>query len=261
MSRAGSRASGVGASVDARAPVLDVEQLRAGYGGEAVLEDVSLEVPIGEWFALLGPNGSGKSTLLYCIAGLLAPTAGEIRLSGHSLARSAKGAKRTLGYACAPEHLPPLLTGRQCLEVHAAAKGVRAIEPDVIALAQSLDLAPRLDGYVDGYSLGTRQKLCILIALIGTPRLIVLDEAFNGLDPASARTVKQHLRGLVGRGSASVVLATHALDVVERYADRAALLLEGRLVHEWCAAEIASLGRSDAGFEAAVASAARPFAG
>lgn len=257
MRAADDRSSVDAAPVSDAPPALGIERLHAGYDGVPVLEDLSLEVPLGQWLAVLGPNGSGKSTLLYCVVDLLAPTAGEIRLGGHSLATSATAAKRTLGYAPAPEHLPRRLTGRQCLEVHAAAKGRRAIDPDVIGLADSLAVAGRLDRFVDTYSLGTRQKLAILLALIGAPRLIVLDEAFNGLDPASADTVKHHLRSLVSAGRASVVLATHSLDVVERYADRAALLLDGHLVHEWDAAQIASLRRSESGLEAAVADAAR----
>jgi ABC-2 type transport system ATP-binding protein len=245
------------APVDGNVPVLAVERLWASYGGEPVLEDVTLTVPLGEWFALLGPNGSGKTTLLHCVAGLLAPLAGGVRLSGISLEEHPREARRTLGFACAAERLPPLLTGRQCLEVHAAAKAVRAIDRDVIDLAQCLDLAEGLDRYVETYSLGTRHKLAILLALIGAPRLILLDEAFNGLDPDSAQRVKQHLRGLVSRRRSSVVLATHALDVVERYADRAALLLRGRVVQEWHAAELATLRQTQGGLEGAVAGAAR----
>lgn len=240
-----------------RTPIVCIERLRAGYHGQVVIEDVSLQVRLGEWFALLGPNGSGKSTLLYCVAGLLSPLGGEIRLAGSSLAEHPRDAKRVLGFACAPERLPGLLTGRQCLEVYAAAKGIRRLDGEVIALANALGLEPLLDRYVDTYSLGMRQKLAILLALIGAPQVIVLDEAFNGLDPASARTVKQHLRERVGARRASVVLATHALDVVEGYADRAALLLNGRVAYEWHAEELAALKRSSTGLEEAIAAQAR----
>ncbi|HUN27881.1 MAG TPA: ABC transporter ATP-binding protein [Steroidobacteraceae bacterium] len=238
------------------APVLRVEKLTAGYGTVPVLSDVSLEVQRGEWVALLGPNGSGKSTLLYCIAGMLHPLAGEVELCGHPLARAGRAAKRLLGFGCAPERLPGLLTGRQCLEVHAAAKGVRAIDADVLAMIDTLSFATYLDRFVDTYSLGTRQKLAVLLALVGAPRLIVLDEAFNGLDPASSRALKQHLRTLVAARRASVLLATHALDVVERYADRAVLLLAGRIVKAWSASDLSALRSSADGLEAAIAAAA-----
>lgn len=236
-------------------PVLRMVGVTAGYGSGPVVQAVSLEIPLGEWAALLGPNGSGKSTLLYCIAGMLRPSAGTIELCGCSLARQAPAAKRSLGFGCAPERLPGLLTGRQCLEIYAAAKGVREIDREVLDLAESFQLARLLDQFVDTYSLGTRQKLAVLLGLIGQPRLIVLDEAFNGLDPASARTLKQHLRSRVDARRASVLLATHALDLVERYADRAALLLSGRIAKVWGRLEIATLRESEGGLEAAMAAA------
>ncbi len=221
-------------------PALRITGLTAGYGAQPVLHELSLEVPAGQWCAVLGPNGSGKSTLLYSVAGLLRPRSGQIELSGVSLQSAPAAAKRTLGFACAPERLPDLLTGRQCLQVYAAAKGLREIDGEVLELGGALSVAGQLDAFVDTYSLGTRQKLAVLLALIGAPRLIVLDEAFNGLDPASAGILKRHLRRLVDERRAAVLLATHALDIVERYADRIALLLAGRIVREWSAPELAA---------------------
>jgi ABC-2 type transport system ATP-binding protein len=238
------------------APALHVADLVAGYGTRPALHDVSLSVPLGEWLALVGPNGSGKSTLLYCIAGLLQPWRGEIALCGISLTQNARAAKRVLGFGCTPERLPGLLTGRQCLEVYAAAKGLRAIDPEVLELIGGFALGSLLDQFIDTYSLGTRQKLAVLLALIGAPRLIVLDEAFNGLDPASAKLLKHHLRARVETERASVLLATHALDVVERYADRAALLLSGRLVKTWSTEDMRSLRHTGNGLEDAIAAAA-----
>jgi len=236
----------------AEGTVLRVAGLGAGYGGEPVLNDVSIEMSAGEWVALLGPNASGKSTLLYCVAGMLQPDAGDIEICGVSLERDARVAKRSLGFGCAPERLPGLLTGRQCLEVYAAAKGVRQIDGDVLQLLETFKLPPLLDQFVDTYSLGSRQKLAVVLALIGAPRVIVLDEAFNGLDPASARTLKRHLRNLVETRGASVLLATHSLDVVEHYADRAALMLAGRIVKVWSAEDIRALQESGGNLEEAV---------
>ena len=237
-------------------PALRIANLAAGYGAQPVLKDVSLSVPAGEWLALLGPNGSGKSTLLYCVAGMLQPTTGEVELCGVSLVRDPRSAKHALGFACAPERLPGLLTGRQCLEVYAAAKGLRQVDAEVLDLMERFAFAPMLDRFVDTYSLGTRQKLAVLLALLGAPRLIVLDEAFNGLDPASAKTLKRHLRTLVDTRRTSVLLATHALDVVERYADRAALLLAGRIVKDWSAAEVTALRATEDGLEEAISAVA-----
>ena len=160
-----------------------VRSLHAGYDKLVVLDGVDLEVARGEWLALLGPNASGKTTLLHCIAGMLVPSAGSISICGHSLRQQAMAAKGALGFGCAPEYLPDLLTGRQCLEVYAAAKGLAAIDRDVLALAEEFAFSPMLDRFVGSYSLGTKQKLAVLLALLGEPALVVLDEAFNGLDP------------------------------------------------------------------------------
>ncbi len=237
--------------------VLKVQQLHAGYDKHRVLMDVNLTVARGEWVALLGPNASGKTTLLHCVVGTMKATSGSIAICGHSLREDPAGAKGKLGYACAPERLPALLTGRQCLEVYAAAKGLSAIGEDVLQLAERFQYLSMLDRFVGAYSLGTRQKLAVLLALLGEPELIVLDEAFNGLDPASALALKHFLRDRVAEGKCSVLLATHALDIVERYADRAALLLHGRIAHEWRKEELAAMrASSEEGFEAALAAVA-----
>jgi ABC-2 type transport system ATP-binding protein len=233
-----------------------VRSLHAGYDKLVVLNGVDLEVARGEWLALLGPNASGKTTLLHCIAGMLVPSAGSISICGHSLRQQAMAAKGALGFGCAPEYLPDLLTGRQCLEVYAAAKGLAAIDGEALALAEEFAFSPMLDRFVGSYSLGTKQKLAVLLALLGEPALVVLDEAFNGLDPASALVLKRHLRSRVCAGRCGVLLATHALDVVERYSDRAALLLNGRIAREWSREELAALRAAPGeGLEVALAAA------
>ncbi len=234
---------------------LQIAGLRAGYGTRVVLESISLSLGAGEWFVLLGPNGCGKTTLLDCVAGGLVPAAGSIRIAGCSLGEDPAGAKRRLGFACAPERLPGLLTARQCLEVHAGAKRIAAVDAEVMALAEELKFSPYLDSFVDTLSLGTRQKLAVLLGLVGDPTLIVLDEAFNGLDPASSLVLKRHLRNRLEQRGATLLLATHALDIVERHADRAALLIDGRLAMEWQSGELAAIRAAGSGFDAALAQA------
>ena len=237
------------------APILEIQGLRAGYGRRTVLENISITLQAGEWFVLLGPNGCGKSTLLDCVASRLTASGGEIRIAGHCLKLNPYDAKLKLGYGCAPDVLPALLTARQCLEVHAGAKGLQAIGDDLFALADDLKFTPYLESFVDTLSLGTRQKLAVLLALVGDPQLIVLDEAFNGLDPASALVLKRHLRTRIERRGAALLLATHSLDIVEHYADRAGVLIEGRLKHVWPKDELQRLRATQADFEAALAAA------
>jgi ABC-2 type transport system ATP-binding protein len=119
------------------------------------------------------------------------------------------------------------------LEVYAAAKELERIDSTVLELAAALKFTQYLDHYVDTYSLGTRQKLSILLALLGSPPLLVLDEAFNGLDPASSLVLKRHLRASVSANHCGVLLATHSLDIAEHFSDKVALLLDGRLVRVW----------------------------
>lgn len=233
--------------------LLDVQGLHAGYGERSVLRGIDLRVARGEWIALLGANGSGKSTLLDACVGKLPPRDGDVRIDGHSIATDAVAAKRALGYAVIPERLPPLLTARECLAVQAAAKSLPAIGDEVLALADALRIAPWLDDPVALMSYGTRQKLGLLVALLGDPPLLLLDETFNGLDPDSGLRLKRHLRACVDTGRCGVVLATHALDIAEHWADRVVLLHEGRLVHEWTRGDLAQLRAADGGLEAALA--------
>jgi len=221
--------------------LLDVRQVHARYGKQDVLRGVSLRIQSGEWFCLLGPNGVGKSTLVRCISGAVTPTQGDLQIAGRSVVKEPIEAKRRLGFACAPEQLPDLLTGLQCLETFAHAKGLNELDAEVLDLAKELRFDRYLHQFVDTYSLGTRQKLCVLLALLGDPSVIVLDEAFNGLDPASALTVKHYLQRRLAAGRGCVLLATHSLDIVEHYADKAALLIDGRIVRECTDTEIASL--------------------
>jgi ABC-2 type transport system ATP-binding protein len=233
--------------------VLEIRGLRAGYGPRVVLENISITLAPGDWFVLLGPNGCGKSTLLDCVVSRLTPSSGEILIGGYCLARNSYEAKMQLGYGCAPDALPALLTSRQCLEVHAAAKGTGAVGEDLLELADELRFTPYLESFVDTLSLGTRQKLAVLLALVGDPLLIVLDEAFNGLDPASALILKRHLRARIQRRGGALLLATHSLDILEHYADSAAVLIEGQLKHDWRKEDLRQLRESHGDFEAALA--------
>jgi ABC-2 type transport system ATP-binding protein len=238
-------------------PLLHIRDVAAAYGRRPVLSGINLEVDRGEWFSLLGPNGSGKSTLLRCVSGQVIPTAGTVQIGGASVFLSPRDAKRLLGYAHPPESLPGLLTGQQCLEIYAAARDLPAVDLQVLNLAEDLRLTPFLDQFVDTYSLGTRQKLSVLLAHVGSPPLMVLDEAFNGLDPATSLVLKRHLRDRVESGSCAVVLATHALDTVLNYSSRAALLLNGALGKTWNRIELDSIRAANAGaLEVALAEAA-----
>lgn len=232
--------------------LLQVSGLHHRFGKHEVLRGVDMTLRAGELVGLIGPNGAGKSTLLRCLVGLEQPHQGSVRIVGIDIAEDALAARAQLGLAVEPERLPPLLTGVQCLELVADLRAQSAVLPDCMVLCEALGLTPWLARRVHEYSLGTRQKLAIVLALLGSPRLIVLDEVLNGLDPLAAYALKQELRARVA-GGACVVLATHGLEVAERFLDRALLLLDGRIAADWDAAALAGFRADpDGGLEHAV---------
>jgi ABC-2 type transport system ATP-binding protein len=220
---------------------LDIQSVRYAYGDTPVLRELDLALAGGEFMALIGPNGSGKTTLLKCLTGLLRPQAGSVRIDGIDIGADPLEARRRLGYAVDPVLLPGALSGRQCLALFAGTRGLAGVPDDTWALADALRFTPWLDRLVESYSLGTRQKLGILLGLLGRPRLVVLDEPMNGLDPISAWAVKQDLVRRTREDGAAVLLATHALEVAERFITRAELLLDGRIARRWPEAELVAI--------------------
>jgi ABC-2 type transport system ATP-binding protein len=212
---------------------LHVDQVTLAYGPHPVLNGVELALAAGELVGLIGPNGSGKSSLMRICAGVLAPRAGAVWIDGIDLHADPLGARRRFGYAVEPERLPPALRGRQCIELVARTRALDAGALDAAhALSHALGLTPWLEQEVAGYSLGTRQKLAVVLALLGSPPLLLLDEVLNGLDPLAAFALKEELRRRADAGAA-VLLATHGLEVAERFLDRAVLLLDGRIAADW----------------------------
>lgn len=220
-------------------PILQLSQLGFAYDPrEPVLHDIDLQLPCGEFVALLGPNGSGKSTLLECVVGILAPSKGQVLIDGIDMAIDPQAAKSRLGFAIDPNRLPGLLTGREALRLFAGARRLDRIPEASLALAELLRLSPMLDRRIGQYSLGTRQKLGIVLGLLAEPPLLVLDEPLNGLDPPSAWALKVHLQELARERGTTVLLATHSLDIAERFTTHALLLVDGRLHSSWDRAEL-----------------------
>lgn len=230
---------------------LALRDIHLSYGADAVLRGVDLCIGAGELVGLIGPNGSGKSSLMRACAGLV-PCAGHIAIDGIDPRVQSNEARQRFGYAVDPASLPGVLRGRQCIELIAGVRqcGEHA-RAQAVALADALGLSPWLEREVAEYSLGTRQKLAVVLALLGTPPLLLLDEVLNGLDPLAAFQLKTILRECADAGS-SIVLATHALDVAERSLDRAVLLLDGRIAADWNRTELDRLRASAGGLEAAV---------
>jgi len=228
-----------GRSSERRLP-LRIQSLGLELGGREVLREIDLCLEPGDLLALVGPNGSGKSSLIRCIAGLLVPSRGRIEIDGLAIGFESTAAKQRFGLAVDPGLLPGLLSGRECLSLFARTRGLPAVPESSLALADALRFSGWLDDPVETYSLGTRQKLGVLLGLIGEPPLLLLDEPLNGLDPPSAWALKEHLVQRAAQGTA-IVLATHAVELAERHVNRALLLVEGRVRREWTATDLADV--------------------
>lgn len=216
--------------MSAAAP-LEVDGLVRRYGAFAAVAGVSLGVGAGEIVGFLGANGAGKTTTLRCVAGLLSPHAGRIVVAGADLAREPRVARARLGFVPDRPYLYDRLSAREFLAFVAALYDLPAdaAERRAESLLERLGLAADASRTLEGYSLGMRQKTAVIAALLHSPPLLLLDEPLNGLDPASARTLKDLLREHAAAGG-GVLVSTHLLDVAERLCDRVVILRTGRVV-------------------------------
>jgi len=222
---------------------LDVEHLVKHFPGadRAAVDDLSLRVEAGTFYALLGPNGAGKTTTLRMIAGLLAPDAGRIAIDGIDLAIDPLAAKRIVAYVPDEPLLYDKLTPIEYLELIAALWRIDP-EPARVASTRLLDLlglTPHALQRCETFSRGMRQKLVLAGALMRAPRLLILDEPLTGLDAEAARLVKNLLGDHVGAGG-TVILTTHILEVAERMAARIGVIRSGRLIAEGTLDELRS---------------------
>lgn len=238
--------------------LLQVSNLQLSFGSNQVLRGVDLSIARGQLMGLVGPNGSGKTSLIRAITGVLSANAGQIRIAGIDIGADSLAAKAQFGFAPDPARLPPSLTGRQALSVVAAARGQGGVPEDLLELAGRLGALPWIDRRIESYSLGTRQKLAILIAMLGDPPLLVLDEVMNGLDPISSHELKLELIDRCERRHCGVLLATHGLEIAPTLLTDAVLLHEGRIRHRWGVEELGAWRHGDPGaFERAVVAALR----
>ena len=207
--------------------VVTLENAGKTYDGRPVLEGVTLTVPKGSCLALIGHNGAGKTTLMKLILGLARPTSGSVSVLGVDPANARKAFRRQLGFL--PENVAfhEELTGADTLAFYARLKGFSA--RDCPALLERVGLSFAASRRVKTYSKGMRQRLGLAQALLGTPRLLLLDEPTAGLDPLLRHEFFEIIRGLTQAG-ATVILASHVLTELEARTDLAAIIRQGRLV-------------------------------
>ncbi|MEV0414288.1 ABC transporter ATP-binding protein [Streptomyces sp. NPDC050448] len=210
------------------AHAIELSGLTKRYGTVVGVEELSLGVRVGEVFGFLGPNGAGKTTTLRCLTGLLRPTAGRVRVLGMDPIADHGRVAPELGYLPGELRLYPELTGKQTLDLLSALQGVPA--PRRAELCERLGLSTEILGRaVGGYSRGMKQKLGLVQALQHDPRLVVLDEPTEGLDPLVQETFFE-LMGEASAGGRTVLLSSHVLPEVQRACGRVAIVRDGRLV-------------------------------
>lgn len=210
--------------------MIDFQNVTRTYGDRVAVSELSLTVTPGELFCFLGPNGAGKTTSIKMLVGLLRPTTGSIRVCGHDLTTHHREAAQTIGYVPDEPYLYDKLNGREFLQFVAGMYGMnKAEERDGIDRTVGLlDLSSFVDDLTETYSHGMKQRLVFAAALLHRPRVLVIDEPMVGLDPRTARIVKNLIRSQANEG-ATVFVSTHSLPMVEEIADRIGILDEGRL--------------------------------
>jgi ABC-2 type transport system ATP-binding protein len=210
--------------------VIRLKQLTKRYGRFTAVDGIDLMVPSGELFGFLGPNGAGKTTTFRMIAGILRPTSGTVEVGGIDINRRPLEAKARLGFIPDRPFVYDKLTGAEFLRFAAALYGQQGtvVERRIDELLELFELTRWKNELTESYSHGMRQKLIISGALVHRPEVIVVDEPMVGLDPKSARLLKDLFRQFVNRGG-TVLMSTHTLEVAETMCDRIAIIHGGRI--------------------------------
>lgn len=213
------------------AAALELDHLSKRFGAKVAVDDLSLAIAPGAFLGLLGRNGAGKSTTLKMVTGLLTPTSGRIRVLGLDLAEDPLAIKRQIGVMPEDMALLEYLSGPQYLRFVGRMYGLEDSVADARReeLFAKLDLTPAPRALVADYSYGMKKKLALCAALIHGPRMLFLDEPFEGIDAVTSRTIKEILQALQRRG-VTIILTSHIMEVVERLCPLIAILDEGRLL-------------------------------
>ena len=236
--------------------MLDVETrgLTRLFDGKAAVADLELRVPRGAFYGFLGPNGAGKSTTMRMLTGLLAPSAGEARVLGRDLNRHPLEVKAAIGVVPDGFSLFERLSGAEQLRIHGQLYGLprRTAAQRAEELLDALELGEDAGKLVQDYSHGMKKKLALGCALIHGPRLLFLDEPFEGIDAVAVNGIRRMLQDLVARGAMTIFLTSHVLEVVERLVTHVGIIHQGRLVRQGTLDEVRAAGTLEETFIRAV---------
>jgi len=224
--------------------VIEVSHLTKQYGNHLAVDDVSFAVADGQICGLLGPNGAGKSTIMNILTGYLSATSGQVTVAGHPLPEEADAAKACVGYLPEQPPLYPEMTVQEYLTFAAELKGVKKAErkEQVCRAARRTGLEAVLPRLIRSLSKGYKQRVGIAQALLGSPRLIILDEPTVGLDPAQVIEIRKLIREL-GRAH-TVILSSHILSEVQAVCQQILILSKGHLAAAGSLEELTADGKS-----------------
>ncbi len=230
---------------------ITIKGLCKNYGEVRALDGIDLEIPGGEIFGILGPNGSGKTTLLKIISSIIEPTSGLVSVNGINVMADPMKVKSIIGYV--PE-TPNLYESLTPIEFLGFVGSIRKIDHEILTeriyrFAKAFEIEDNLNNFIGSLSFGTKQKVAIISAFIHDPDIIILDEGMNGLDPRSAKILKNLLLEYVSSGR-TVLFSTHVLEVAESVCHRMAIIYKGRIMDVGTLKELReSAGRHDANLE------------
>ncbi len=229
---------------------IEISNMTKRFGAKVAVDGLTLKVEPGELYAFLGPNGAGKTTTIKTIAGLLRPDSGSVRVGGYEVHADGIHARRIMSYVPDQTFLYEKLSGREFLLFLGRMYGMdpAKCQIKIAGLSEWFGTEEYLDDLAESYSHGMRQRIVISGAMLHDPAVLVVDEPMVGLDPRSAKLVKDAVRELVGKG-VCIFMSTHTLSVAEEVADRIGIIHRGRLVAEGTVDELCSVGHTSGKLE------------
>ena len=210
-----------------------LESVSKRFGDVWAVRDLSLRIGYGKVYGLLGPNGSGKSTTMKMILGLVKPDSGKILVDGIDVSKDPVEVRKIIGYVPETSRLYDYLTGIEYLDFIGEAYGMSPEERKrrIEEFLEAFELKGRENELISGYSKGMKQKIALIAALIHRPKILILDEPLSGLDPRSARIVKDLIHELAEEG-VTTIFSTHILEIADAVCDELAIMYEGRKIAE-----------------------------
>ncbi|WP_034551923.1 ABC transporter ATP-binding protein [Carnobacterium funditum] len=208
---------------------VELSNLEKVIGKKKIINDLSLNIKKGEVFGLLGPNGAGKTTTIRMIVGLIDITSGSVKICGHDVQKNHKEALENIGAIVENPEMYPFLSGLENLK-YFSRMHQNISKEKIDNLVEFVNLKSRINDKVKTYSLGMRQRLGIAQSLLNDPKVLILDEPTNGLDPAGIKELRQYIQTLAHEKDVTVIVSSHLLSEIELMCDRVAIIKEGELI-------------------------------